>query len=268
MTIKRVLLTGDDGYKSIGIRLLVHFLKNKYDLCIAATSTQQSATGGMANIIKGGKWGETKVEGIPVLWANGTPLDVIECAQSYYKKYFDLVISGINLGANIGGALMSSGTFAAAHRALNLNICQYAIAISWNVLPTYWFKNHDINEDLKPYLNYPGKIASKVIELAIKNKFWHGNFLNINLPYKKNNKIKFTQPILSLRDFYPYLINLNRTTHKFSYPKTKKAIKSKGNDLKFDSIAISNGYISISFCRQDMLDKEVYFKLKNKEIII
>jgi len=73
MKIKRILLTGDDGYNSIGIRLLAHFLKEKYELVIAATKVQQSGVGGMLNIKHGGHWEETEVEGVKVIYVSGTP---------------------------------------------------------------------------------------------------------------------------------------------------------------------------------------------------
>jgi 5'/3'-nucleotidase SurE len=46
----RILLTGDDGYNSIGTRLLVHALKNEHTLQIAATKSQQSGVGGQLSL--------------------------------------------------------------------------------------------------------------------------------------------------------------------------------------------------------------------------
>ena len=46
MAKKRILLTGDDGYQSLGTRLVAHVLRENYDLTIAGTVSQQSAVGG------------------------------------------------------------------------------------------------------------------------------------------------------------------------------------------------------------------------------
>ena len=53
MNIKRILLTGDDGYNSLGTRLLIYFLKDRYELAIAGTKHQQSGVGGHVNVLKG-----------------------------------------------------------------------------------------------------------------------------------------------------------------------------------------------------------------------
>lgn len=59
-----ILLTGDDGFSSIATRLLVHFLKDDYQLFIGGTSTQQSAMGGRLTL-KGGPWVERVLDGVP-----------------------------------------------------------------------------------------------------------------------------------------------------------------------------------------------------------
>src|SRR3989338_10762721 len=129
MTIRQVLLTGDDGYNSIGIRLVANLLKSKYKLVIAGTKSQQSGVGGKLSVFSGGKWGVTDMDGIPALSVSGTPADAIECARAYFQTKFDLVISGINLGLNVSDPF-TSGTMAAAWRSLKLNLTDKAIALS------------------------------------------------------------------------------------------------------------------------------------------
>lgn len=151
--------------------MLVHFLKDKYKLSIVGTKVQQTGVGGKLTLGKKVKWQEASVDGIRAIWVAGTPCDAIEFAEGYFKKPTDLVISGINLGANIGGSVMTSGTYAAAYRALNLKLVPHAIAISWNLPAKFWFKPHNIDEDLKPYHDYPGKIVSQILDLTVKNNF-------------------------------------------------------------------------------------------------
>lgn len=266
--IRTVLLTGDDGYYSLGTRLLVHVLKDKYDLQIAATRTQQSGVGGKMSLQSGGVWGEAEVDGVPALWVDGSPVDVVECALTYFKKKkFDLVISGINLGANIGGAIISSGTYAAAYRALHINVCKQAIAISWNLSSEYFFKKHDINEDLKIYQDYPGKTAKKVIDYAINNNFWSCPLLNINLPLKKSNKIKFTKFLFNIRDFYSGFVALDKKTHRYNYPPDGNFYQKREKN-EVDAEAVANGYISITPCKLNNLNEDVYLGLKSKTITL
>jgi len=128
---KRILLTGDDGYNSLGTRLLIHYLKETYELAIAATRDQQSGVGGHGSFDTRGTWEEVNVDGVPGFWVSGYPVDAVECAQGYFKKKFDIVISGINWGANVSGSVVTSGTIAAALRALFVQLTPQGIAISW-----------------------------------------------------------------------------------------------------------------------------------------
>ena len=149
MDIRRILLTGDDGYNAIGTRLLVHFLKHEYQLFITGTKNQQSGVGGTKILKKELAWGEDTVDGVRAIWIDGTPVDSIECAKEYYKQSFDLVLSGINLGLNVSGSLISSGTFSAAFHAINLGIAPRAIAMSLEVPANNFRKKHKKSEDVK-----------------------------------------------------------------------------------------------------------------------
>jgi 5'-nucleotidase len=262
MKIKRILLTGDDGYNSIGTRLLIRHLKDKYQLQIAATQTQQSGVGGKLSVTRGGTWGQTMVDGVPTLWVSGTPGDAVECAYSLFKKPFDLVISGINLGANVAGAI-ASGTLNAARRAVKLPLAPQAIAISWDTPSEFWFKNHSGKEDISEYLKHPGKTSFKTIEYILKNSLWGCALINVNIPKKKTNKAIFTKFLFRLNEFYDYPINIDKTTHRYSYPNQHLPATYK-HRLHNDAFALNAGYISITPCHPDTLHLTAFKKLKGK----
>ncbi|OGJ40585.1 MAG: hypothetical protein A2378_01875 [Candidatus Pacebacteria bacterium RIFOXYB1_FULL_44_10] len=139
MNISSILITGDDGYTSPRTRLLIRLLKDTYDLRVCATNTQQSGVGGYMSIREGGVWGEDAVDGVPALWVDKHPVDAIEVAEMYYQRTFDLVISGVNWGANLGGSVISSGTFAAGYRALHDRLAPHVMVLSWKVPFEMWF---------------------------------------------------------------------------------------------------------------------------------
>lgn len=263
MKIKSILLTGDDGYNSIGTRLLVHFLKDKYELKIAATKTQQSGVGGMINVFGNREWANTKVDGVEAIWVDGSPVDAVECALSYYQQNFDLVISGINMGVNISGSTISSGTVASAWRSFFLKMSKKAIAISWHT-PSFEliFRKHKQEDEIKDYLEHPGKTAADIIKLSIKNNFWDADFLNINLPKEKSSLIKFTKFLPEIKDFYNYPAIIEGG--RFSYRKGEAF--GANNDIVYDGVAVRNGYISITPCKTSLLDEKVFNKVKNKTI--
>lgn len=149
MKIRNILLTGDDGYNSIGTRVLTHFLKNKYRLHIAATKLQQSGVGGKISLNHPVHWDEMEIDGIKGLYVDGTPSDAVELAREYFKVKFDLVISGINLGVNIGGTYTSSGTVSSAYRAILLHVAKKSIALSLHVEDSnHYLRHHDGKENI------------------------------------------------------------------------------------------------------------------------
>lgn len=265
MKIKRILLTGDDGYNSIGTRILIYYLKDKYELAIAGTRKQQSGVGGHLSLQSGGTWGETTVDGVPAFWTDGYPCDSIECAVGYFVKPFDLVISGINLGSNIGGAVVSSGTVSAALRAVNLQLAEKAMVMSWRTPPSYWYHAHNGEEDIKEYLRYPGRVAYQTFQIACKHELWGADVLNINFPKVYAKAIRFTQGIPDIRKYFTYPIPLDVEKHTFTYPEGSLRDDTKGN-LTIDTGAILSEYVSITPFQKTMLDHEVYQKMQKTVI--
>lgn len=236
-----ILITGDDGYRSDGIQILEYVLKNDYDLKIAATYNQRSAAGG-GLVLGGGKWGTDTINGTEALWTDNTPANSIELAKFYYKKHFDLVISGINYGPNIGSG-NTSGTVGAALRSLALGIVDKAIAFSWSLSPDSWTRSHQKDTDLTTEYQYPGKMAKKIIDLAIKNNFWGADFLNINFPQNPGQEMVFTQPIeKELENFYQFSLKL---LDDGTYKDADFTQLTPAPSIKNDAEVLSAGKISV-----------------------
>lgn len=265
MKIKRILLTGDDGYNSIGIRTLIHFLKDRYELAIAATRDQQSGVGGHVSVATGGKWGEDKVDGINAFWVDGFPCDAVESAIEYFHKPFDLIISGINFGANIGSALVSSGTFSAAYLGLGLLLAPRAIVMSWESPMSVWYKKHNHDDDISDFLLYPGKEAEGLFDRAIEHDMWQASIININFPKAPSKKAMFTTPLLNTMDYYTPA-RLNRTDNTFYYP--HEGANGSRIGPRTDVGALLKGKISITLCKNNLLDEKVYKKLEKEEITL
>lgn len=246
MNKPKVLLTGDDGYASLGIRLLATMLRNEYDLAICATKTQQSAVGGKLSLqTKNLRWGKETVEGVPAIWVEGTPADSMEFAQGYFTQSFDCIISGINIGLNVGGHITSSGTFAAAWRGCVLHIAPHALALSWDALLSIFSEAEDAPLDAQ-YVAHPGETAKKIVSLCFSHSFWDAPLLNINFPQKKSDAAVFTRMLPDLRqsDAYPNIIDTH--THTFSYIYAMNAKPNRSTE--FDYGAILAGKTSITPC--------------------
>lgn len=267
MKIKRVLLTGDDGYDSPGTRLLIHLLRDRFELFIAGTRTQQSAVGGKITLANGFEWCETTVDGIPALCIDGTPGDATELVAAYFQNQepFDVAISGVNWGANLGSAVFGSGTVNAALRALSVSIAQKAVSLSWDLPPKFYVQNHQKNSSIEPYCEYPGRAISKVLDLVFAKKFWEAALVNINFPTEATRKIRFTQPEMNAQNIYDYGLyniqkNLGEKKRHFVYTNLRKydTQLSKSSDAK----ALTDQYISLTLCKFNILDESAHKKRK------
>lgn len=245
MKIKRVLLTGDDGYNSLGTRVLAHLLKQRYDIHIAATYDQQSGVGGQIHLKDEIAWGMEEVEGVEAIWVKGSPVDTIEFSQGYFSKKFDLVISGINWGENVGPAIITSGTFCAAYRALGVKLARKAIVMSVRKGMEDWNREHSKDEKIEQYLDYPGEMALKLIEMCIQNNFYKSKIININFPEEETKKFKFTKLSDDITKYYYYPNIIDKKKKTFKYPDIAYA-KKKVLDEKVDIGALNKGYISVT----------------------
>jgi len=261
----RILLTGDDGYNSVGTRILVHVLQKEHEVCIAGTKKQQSGVGGSKSIMVQGAWGEDSVDGIRALWVDGSPVDAVECAKVFFPMSFDLVISGINLGANIGGCLLTSGTFAAAFHAVNLGLTKQALALSWDVPSHLHFKKHSSGEDVQQFIAFPGETAHLIIQEAMNNDLWGSALVNVNIPAEKTNRVRFTKPLPDVQSLWPCPV-LDAKTGMFTYGYGDHATDIGGKDT--DLSALTNGIISISLCQSTMIDVCAYNKIQSKDIVL
>lgn len=248
---RRVLVTSDDGYDSIGVRLLVRHLKNTHEVVVAGTKDQMSGVGGKLTI-SGGAYGLTQVEGVEALVVEAAPADAVEVAAKYYGTGFDWVISGINWGANIGGGLISSGTYGAAFRAMTRQMAEHAIAISWHVDPKYWFYRH--TEDKSHLVDeldaYPGRVAVEMVLETIHHEAWGAKIVNINLPRETSRRYQFTTPLDDIGVFY-LLPELDPKAGSFVYP-----YGDTGREIPADSDleVLSKGEISVTLCQATMMD--------------
>jgi 5'-nucleotidase len=261
--MKRILLTGDDGYKSVGTRILVSVLKPYFDLTIVGTKVQQSGVGGFINVTKKIPWGETRVDGVPAVWLAGTPADGMEFAREYFKKPFDLVISGVNMGTNLGTTVISSGTYASAYRALALGVAGRAVVVSWAVPFHKLYENHSGAEAILHLKEYPGQVISDFIRLGLRQRFWGASLVNMNLPPTPTRRVRFTRFRTNVYRYWPPIV-IRKKRRVFYYGSGLPHPKVRS--LTIDIDAVTSGDISVTLATFDMTDEKAYSKMKGKLI--
>ena len=111
----RILVTNDDGVFAEGLRVLVGELSQVAEVLVIAPERQQSATGHAITLHKPLRLEPVTLEGTVAAYAsNGTPADCVILASLSDLPQPDMVVSGINAGANLGEEVLYSGTVSAA----------------------------------------------------------------------------------------------------------------------------------------------------------
>ncbi|HVM75518.1 MAG TPA: 5'/3'-nucleotidase SurE, partial [Candidatus Saccharimonadales bacterium] len=172
-----VLLTNDDGYQAAGLRALAEELKDWAHLQIVAPSWERSGAAQSLTLrqpIVCHRIAENE-------WAvDGTPADcVIVALHKLLNERPDLVISGINHGANLGENVYYSGTVGAAREAA----IHYVPALAMSLC------SKKVNADFAP----AAKLARKTAELILKERLPEQVLLNVNVPGNWNGGVKFTR---------------------------------------------------------------------------
>ncbi len=125
----RILLTNDDGIQSEGLRTVYEVLRDEYEVWVVAPDRNRS--GASSSITMDSKLIVQRNDE-RCFACSGTPADCVLVAEYILNFKPDLVLSGINHGANIGHDISYSGTIAAARQAVYMGIPGVAMSIPGN----------------------------------------------------------------------------------------------------------------------------------------
>ena len=162
----RILIANDDGIFSPGLIALAEVAEKFGDVLVMAPDVEQSAMGHAITIQRPLRYFKTRLNQFEAYRVNGTPADCVAIGMYHWGKP-DLVLSGVNLGSNLGNDIWSSGTVAAAKQATLLGVKAMAFSMPVNgVEPNF--------EGTKPYI-------AQVIQMFMEEKEWP-MLVNVNLP--------------------------------------------------------------------------------------
>ncbi len=237
----RILITNDDGMMAEGLIPLIRKCRKYGDVTVFVPKYEQSGKSHSIEIHKAFEAKEVQLFDDITVWAvDSSPADCVRLAILGMKKEFDLVISGINRGFNIGVDIQYSGTAGAAMEAATLGINALAISTSPE--------------------NYPDAIEhfDKVFEYLIDNKFYDINSIyNVNIP-KDPKEIRIThQGRAYYSDEFDALDNN-------MYMPCGICVHKDSGDLTLDTDAVLNGYISITPISTSRTNMDIYRKLTEK----
>ncbi len=172
----RILLTNDDGILAPGIEALYGTIRSLGEVTVVAPATAQSAESHGITFHRPLMTREMKLPGIEGLAVEGTPADCVKLTlKSLWPARFgagsrpDLVISGMNFGANVGINVIYSGTVAAAIEAAFLGVPAIAVSLY-------------IGDRPQTHLGRAAEIARAAIDRVLQHTLEPHRVVNINIP--------------------------------------------------------------------------------------
>ncbi len=241
----KILITNDDGIFAPGIYALWEAMQEIGEVTVVAPDTEKSAVGHAITITDPIRVEKVQREnGFKGFAVKGTPADCVKIAgRSLMKNPPDIVVSGINSGANVGSNIIYSGTVSAATEGTILGIP--SIAISLNSI-----RGGDMSASKKVAI----RMVKKVLEKGLPD----GILLNVNVPNIPENVIegyKITkQGKLVFKDRFE---KREDPRGKFYYWMKGEIINDTNSDT--DGFAIQNNFISVTPIHYQ-LTKESFLK--------
>jgi 5'/3'-nucleotidase len=164
------LLSNDDGYQATGIKLLAEALKKSGEVTVVAPERDRSGASNSLTL-DAPIYMHTADNGF--IYVNGTPTDCVHLAiTGLLEKEPDMVLSGINAGANLGDDVLYSGTVAAAMEARFLGCPAIAISLASKALA---------NQE-PVHFDTAIKVVLKLIESLPMLSLESELLLNVNVP--------------------------------------------------------------------------------------
>lgn len=125
----RILIANDDGIYSPGIAALAEVASDFGEVRVVAPDVEQSSMGHAITHSRPLTVRRTPIKAFQAWRVNGTPADCVTMGCSQWE-HVDVVLSGINLGMNLGNSMWHSGTLAAAKQAALLGLRGIALSTS------------------------------------------------------------------------------------------------------------------------------------------
>ena len=237
----RILVTNDDGIYADGLNVLYRELSELGECVVVAPETEQSAVGHAITLYRPIMVRRARKDGEFLGYAvRGTPADCVKIGvKELTEKPVDLVVSGINVGANVGINVLYSGTVSAATEAAILGIPAIAVSLdtrtsSSNFIPA-------------------ARFIKKLIPQVMESSFLRGVTLNVNVPALPEEEIRGAvitrQGAARLVEEFERRLDPRGNIY---YWLAGETLLPDTEELESDACALSRGYITITPINYDL----------------
>jgi 5'-nucleotidase len=239
----RVLVTNDDGIYAKGIEALYISLEREHEVIVVAPESERSAVGHaitfldplrIKSINRNGKFFGYAVDGYPA--------DCVKLAvDELLKPVPEIVVSGINLGANVGVNVIYSGTVSAATEAAMLGIPSVAVSL-------------DCFED--PDFTVAAEFTLEVLRQIQEHGLPPGVSLNVNVPNVSAEEIRGVRVTRQgdLKFLERYDRRIDPRSHVYYWLCSSKPVPAIDPDSDFQAVA--EGFISVTPIHYDLTHYE------------
>lgn len=228
----RILVSNDDGIYSPGISALAEVASEFGTVRMVAPDVERSSAGHSITASRPLSYRLTNIQNLTAYRVNGTPADCVALGAHQWEKV-DVVLSGLNIGLNLGNSIWHSGTLAAAKQAALLGMRGIALSAPAGVEPDF--------EPFKPWIR-------KVLEQLLPDPKL--TLVNVNFPRKPRGLV-WTRTSVRVYDgrIVPTKDPLGRELYWFT------VTPIEGAEEGTDRWAVEQGWISLTPLRLDLTDE-------------
>jgi 5'-nucleotidase len=241
----RILVTNDDGVYSPGIAALAQVASRFGEVRVVAPDVEMSSASHAITASRPVTYKHTPLPGVDAYRVNGTPGDCVMLGTTLWEE-IDLVLSGINIGANLGNAIWHSGTLAGAKQAALLGLRGIALSA-----PATDREQPDF-EALKPWV-------ATVLEALLEAPGLP--LINVNFPAGAPRGTRWT--CQSMRHYdgkvVPGKDPMGRTHYWFT------VVPVEATEEGTDRWAVEQGYVSMTPLRLDLTDEDALEEVRKIE---
>lgn len=240
----RFLIVNDDGIEALGIKLLAQWAKQYGEVTVVAPKVEQSGKSHAIDFINPIEIKRVDfMEGVEAWSMASTPADCVRFAVFGLHRQYDMVLSGINRGANMSGDIIYSGTMGAIFEAGN----QHHRGIAFSTTPN----------NLEGAAKYLDEAYNYIIN---NNLFNYSDLYNVNIPEEVKG-IKIT------KQGDGYFSDAFHQIDETTYTQYGELIADTcPDDVTRDTVAFGQGFISVTPMTKERTDLVAFEKLKDKNL--
>jgi len=239
-----ILVTNDDGIYSQGLKVLVDEASAFGDVYVAAPTEEKSACSHGITVRSPIKIYKKSLYDLAVesYGIEGTPADCVKIAKQFLiEGKIDLVLSGVNRGANLGTDVIYSGTVAGATEGYINGIDSIAFSIDGSNITSYELAKKAIRDI----------ISEKIINRQSNDRVLY----NVNIPNISPEKFQgYKDTRLGQRVYNNEFLKRQDPWGNDYFWLGGDVVSIPENDLDYDTGAVNNNYISVTPLNVDLTD--------------